>query len=130
VYDDDGERSSSPPCAAEVPREDLSFEADFELLEAELALNPFSSDGMTKENEVEAKVEFPSESTSDDLFDMDLDLQPEDLEALDISSNEQLAQKVSHQSGEDDVLFGDGYDELIDIDLEDTEPEVSAHETN
>jgi len=124
------DRSSSPQAELEVIHaevkinsEEYAFEGDMDLLEAEGEVEPLTSD----KPEVEAKETLPSESTSDELFDADFDLQPEDFEALDISSNPQnTAVQNAGQSpeAEEDALFGDGYDELMDLDFDDTQPEV------
>jgi hypothetical protein len=55
------------------------------------------------------------------LFDVDFDdFKPEELEELDTPSVPQN----DRSTDEDDALFGDGYDDLMDIDFEDTQPEV------
>jgi hypothetical protein len=72
----------------------------------------------------EIKHEELKESNSDDLFDVTFDdLGPEELEALDQSSNVMVA-TAPVISNEDDALFGDGYDEFMDFDFDETQPEV------
>ena len=94
------EPSSEPPSEMEQTNgmEDFIFDGDLDLLEAELQFDPLSSDGllkmdvdtkvdtnMTKPDLVEGKVS--TESTSDDLFDVDFDdFKLEELEALDTPS--------------------------------------------
>lgn len=131
------ERSSSPHAEtniqADTSMEDdnFAFDGDLDLLEAELGLDPLSSEGFSKMDvetteEIEAKQEIPKESDSDDLFD-DVtfdDLGPEEFEALDQSSNA-MAATAPIITSEDDALFGDGYDEFMDLDFDDTQPEVA-----
>ena len=129
------ERSSSPQTEGVVQdtsmdEDDFAFDGDLDLLEAELGLDPLSSDGLNKMDmdtteEIEIKQEVSKESGSDDLFD-DVtfdDLAPEELEALDQSSNA-MAMTAPMVTNEDDALFGDGYDEFMDLDFDDTQPEV------
>jgi hypothetical protein len=141
MFDKDGEngkiveRSSSPhgevdPQAdTSMEEDDFAFDGDLDLLEAELHFDPLSSDGLNKmdvetgENGV-VKQEQQKEANSDDLFDVTFDdLAPEELEALDQSSNA-MAATAPQTTNEDDLLFGDGYDELMDLDFDDTQPEV------
>jgi hypothetical protein len=141
MFDKDGlngkivERSSSPhgevdPQAdTSMEEDDFAFDGDLDLLEAELHFDPLSSDGLNKmdvetsENGV-VKQEQQKEANSDDLFDVTFDdLAPEELEALDQSSNAMTA-TAPQTTNEDDDLFGDGYDELMDLDFDDTQPEV------
>ena len=127
------ERSSSPrtelevaPAEVNINSEDYAFEGDMDLLEAEIEVEPLTSD------KPEMKDTLPSESTSDELFDMDFDLQAEDFEALDISSNTQILSAQATMESvemEEDVLFGDGYDELMGLDFENTQPQVSPLDT-
>jgi len=129
------ERSSSPHSELElvqgeatVNSEDCLFEGDSDELETETHSDPILPD------RVESIVEhgLPSESMSDELFDVDFDLAPEDFEALDISSNVQTASSgraVQESSAEEEALFGDGYDELMDLDFDDTQPDVKFLKT-
>lgn len=130
------ERSSSPhDTDAEILRDtsmeedEFAFDGDLDLLEAELGFDALSSDGLNK-MDVETtestgvKQEELKESNSDDLFDVTFDdLGPEELEALDQSSNVIVA-TAPVISNEDDALFGDGYDEFMDLDFDETQPEV------
>jgi hypothetical protein len=125
------ERSSSPHAETDtsMEEEDFAFDGDLDLLEAELRFDPLSSDGLNKMDietceETEVKQEESKESCSDDLFDVTFDdLGPEELEALDQSSNI-TAGMAAETINEDDALFGDGYDEFMDLDFDDTQPEV------
>ena len=131
------ERSSSPhgdtniQADTSMEEDDFAFDGDLDLLEAELGLDLLSSDGLNKMDvetteEIEVKQEISKESGSDDLFDdVTFDcLGPEELEALDQSSNA-MAATAPVITNEDDALFGDGYDEFMDLDFDDTQPEVS-----
>ena len=106
---------------------DFAFDGDLDMLEAELQFDPLSSDGIQR-MEVDAPGKIHVETNSDDLFDNDFDdLNPEELEALDLSSNNpkiSAPHNVQETMDEDEVLFGDGYDELMDLDFDDTQPEV------
>ena len=130
------ERSSSPhdtdaeiQADTSMEEEEFAFDGDLDLLEAELGFDLLSSDGLNK-MDVETtestgvKQEELKESNSDDLFDVTFDdLGPEELEALDQSSNVMVA-TAPVISNEDDALFGDGYDEFMDLDFDETQPEV------
>ena len=129
------ERSSSPHAEEDLQvdmsmeEENFAFDGDLDLLEAELHFDPLSSDGLNKmdvetSENVAVKQDQQEESNSDDLFDVTFDdLAPEELEALDQSSNV-MAGTAPQATNEDDALFGDGYDELMDLDFNDTQPEV------
>ena len=105
--------------------DDIPLDGDSDLLEADLQVNPLSSDQLNKMDEGDENG-LPAEPISDDLFDVDFDFKPEDLEALDVSSNGQISsvQQGLQQGPDEDALFGDGYDELMDLDLDDTQSEV------
>jgi hypothetical protein len=136
---DDGSSSQAEPSSeprSEMEQtddmEEFIFDGDLDLLEAELQFDPLSSDGLlkmdvdtevdtntTKPNLVDGKVS--NESKSDDLFDVDFDdFKLEELEALDTPSMPQ----EDKNTDEEDALFGDGYDDLMDIDFQDTQPDV------
>ena len=122
MYKSDDE-SLSPPSEDVDMTNEFAFDGDLDLLEAELQFDPLSSDGLQK---MEVKMPEKVEMNSDDLFDMTFDeLDPEELEALDLSSKISTMPhpQVVHLD-EDDVLFGDGYDELMDLDCNETQPEV------
>ena len=97
------------------------------MLEAELKFDPLSSDGIPK-MEVDIAERVHVAANSDDLFDNDFDdLNPEELEALDLSSNNPMtsvSQDAQETMDEDEGLFGDGYDELMYFDFEESQPEV------
>lgn len=105
----------------------LAFDGDLDMLEAELQFDPLSSDGILK-MEVDIPEKVHVETNSDDLFDNDFDnLNPEELEELDLSSNNPtpfVTQDAQETMDEEEVLFGDGYDELMYLDFEETQPEV------
>jgi hypothetical protein len=106
---------------------ELGFNGDLALLEAELQSDPLSSDGLPKIG-VEMPKVVQSGVNSDDLFDNDFDnFDLDELEALDLSSKESTLSvpktTQESESDEDDALFGDGYDELMNIDFDST-PEV------
>ena len=105
---------------------EFAFDGDLDMLEAELQFDPLSSDGIQKmDADITQKVHV--ETNSDDLFDNDFDFNPEELEALDLSSNNpttSVSQDAQETMDEDEVLFGDGYDELMDLDFEEPQPEV------
>jgi hypothetical protein len=119
--DDEG---ASPSSEEVNPSTEFAFDGDLDLLEAELQFDSLSSDGFQR-----MEVEMPSEKgqmNSDDLFDGVFDeLNPEELEALDSSSRHPTIPEtqIVHLD-EDDVLFSDGYDELMDFDFNETQPEV------
>jgi hypothetical protein len=101
---------------------------DLDLLEAELRIDPLSSEGAQNFVE-EAAKEIQREISSDDLFgNMFDDLNEEELESLDVSSNSLIlsAPQIGQPSvDEEEFLFGDGYDELMDIEFNETQPEVN-----
>src|ERR1700736_3407340 len=110
--------------------DDIAFDGDLELLEAELTFD-LSSDGMQKMELDENVVN--KESNSDDTFEFD-DIEPEELEALFSSHENILVVPAAPQTGapfnEDDALFGDD-DEYMDIDFDGTQPFViPSHSTN
>lgn len=123
IYKNDDE-CVSLPSEEDYPGTEFAFDGDLDLLEAELQLDPLSSDGFQK-----MEVEMPSEKgqmNSDDLFDGIFDeLNPEELDALDSSSAQPVMPEtqIVHLD-EDDILFGDGYDDLMDLDFDETRPEV------
>jgi hypothetical protein len=130
VYKSDDESTS--PQTDPVPYEDTTTELfedlDLDLLEAEFKFDPISSDGLQKVEAELPNITLESEMHSDDLFDNDFDnLNPEELEALDLSSAFPIAAPppTAEQSADDDaMLFGDGYEELIDLEFDGTQPEV------
>jgi hypothetical protein len=129
------ERSSSPQTEAEfgqvganINSEDYALHTELELAETEVESGPLTSDNP----DVEMQDTTANELKSDELFDTDFDLQPEDFEALDISShvpNVSAQESVQSTSVEEDALFGDGYDDLIDLDFDEIGPEVFHPET-
>lgn len=130
VYKSDDESTS--PQTDPLPYEDTTTELfedlDLDLLEAEFKFDPISSDGLQKVEAELPNITLESEMHSDDLFDNDFDnLNPEELEALDLSSAFPIAAPptMAEQSADDDaMLFGDGYEELIDLEFDGTQPEV------
>jgi len=109
--------------------EEFAFDGDLDLLEEELQFDPLSSDGLPQ-RDIKHQQTHPT-INSDDLFDTTFDeFNSEDLEELDKSSNElpqqqQQQEESKEVKNDDDVLFGDGYDELMDIDFsDDTQSEV------
>ena len=89
----------------------LHLMGDLDMLEAELQFDPLSSDGILK-MEVDTPEKVHVETNSDDLFDNDFDnLNPEELEELDLSSNNPtpfVTQDAQETMDEEEVLFGDG----------------------
>ena len=133
MYNGD-DRSSSPRSEntlvqdeVENDMEDLVLNGDLELLEAELKFDPLSSDG-SQRMDVDAPNNVKNTTNSDDLFDVTFDeLNPEELEALDLSSNVATlsAQLSGHEVGEEeDLLFADGFDELMNLDFDETQSQV------
>jgi hypothetical protein len=125
IYRSDPEEEAREEVATKDCAE-FAFDGDLELLEAELRFNPLSSDGLRN---VEMEISgTQNETSSDDLFDTDFDnLRPEDLAQLDSSSNQgaqPTANVIREVMDEDSVLFGDGYDDLINLDLEGIPPQA------
>lgn len=126
-----GNESISPPSRNDgeytTNEVEFAFDGDLDLLEAELQFDPAFSDELQKVEVGKSEID-EFKTMSDDLFDNDFDdLNPEELEALDLSSNNSTL--MVHQDGpktgpQDDMLFGDGYDELMDLDLDETHLEV------
>jgi hypothetical protein len=128
IYKGDEENKSSPSegVSYEDTTEEFAFDGDLDLLEAELQFDPLSSDGLEK-IEVESSEKISNQSTnSDELFDITFDdLDAEELDSLDLSSRfPTMSEPQIVRPDEDDVLFGDGYDELMDLDFDQTQPEV------
>jgi len=130
VYKSDDESTSpqTDPVSYEDTTTELFEDLDLDLLEAEFKFDPISSDGLQKVVAELPNITLQSEMHSDDLFDNDFDnLNPEELEALDISSTVPIAAPPStteQSPDEDAMLFGDGYEELMDLDFDGTQSEV------
>ena len=128
IYKGD-EEDRSPPSEGvshENTTERFVFDGDLDLLEAELQFDPLSSDGLDK-TDVETSEKVSNQSTnSDELFDIAFDdLDAEELDSLDLSSRvPTMPEPQIVRLDEDDVLFGHGYDELMDLDFDETQPEV------
>jgi len=125
--------SSSPKSEPILPHEDtggeaesFAFEGNIEPLEGESASDAFSSNGL--QMDVDVSTNLQNEASSDGLFDMTFDeLNSEELQELDCSLNvatQVLAQTSQTPVDEDESLFADGYDELMELDFADTQPEV------
>ena len=129
IYKSDEEISSpqTDPVGHDNTSNELSEDSDVDLFETEFQLDPVTSDGLQTIVQQISNVALPSEMHSDDLFDNDFDnLNPEELEALDLSSAVSVPAPpaMADESVDDDaMLFGDGYDELMDLEF-DTQPEV------
>lgn len=125
--DDECTSPQTDPVNHEDTTGDFFKDFDLELFEAEFKSDPISSDGLQKIEGDIPNISLQSEINSDDLFDNDFDnLNSEELEALDLSSAVQIQDPppTDEQSADDDaMLFGDGYEELIDLEFN-TQPEV------
>jgi len=129
VYKSDDECTSpqTDPIYHEDTVSDLFEDLDMDLLEAEIKLDPILSDGLQKiEGEI-PNINLQSEMNSDDLFDNTFDnLNPEELEALDLSSaiqNQDPPPTAEEAVDDDAMFFGDDYEDLLDLEFE-TQPEV------
>ena len=107
---------------------DFTLDVDMESFEAELQEDVLTSDSAQRMEISPKKSPKKNDVSSDDLWDVTFDdLKAEDLEAIDLSSNSAtLSNTVSQKPlvDEDETLFLQGYDELMDIDYEETQPLV------
>jgi hypothetical protein len=111
---------------ANVDASHLLDDLDLDMLENELQLDPFASD----ENRtcvINDLVEKKDDLSSDDLFGNIFEgLNSDELGELDNSPSTQVIETVPQQTiDDDDTLFGDGYDELMEVDFEVAKPEVN-----
>jgi hypothetical protein len=119
---------------------------DLEALAGEFDIDPLSSDAaqmmdIDESKDLDVNIRLGDslavgvEERSDDLFDTAFDdLNPEELDSLDASSNVPMAtaSPMIPTTEEDESFFEDGFDDLMDLDLETTQLEVrnSANNSN
>ena len=120
-----------------ISSDEFPCDADLEILAAKFDMDPLSSDGaqmididepmnldVTIRSDEGAAVGM--EERSDDLFDTTFDdLNVEELESLDASSNVPMPRTTPQPPvEEDESFFEDGFDDLINLDLGAAQPEV------
>lgn len=131
LTNDDGKSSlkSEPVMSFEEFKneEELALEKDMERFGTELLPDAFSFDALDKVGP-DVLDQTYNETSSDGLFDGMFDeLNSEELEELDLSLNaatQVLQQKQPESIDEDEMFFIDGYEELMDLAYEATQPEV------
>jgi len=114
---------------------DFILDVDMEAFEKELQEDVLTSDDAQKmeisPQKSPKKLPKKNEMSSDDLWDVTFDdLKVEDLEAMDLSSNSVMLSNAESKKplvDEDETLFLHGYDELMDIDYDETQPTVTTH---
>jgi len=122
---------------ANISSDEFPCDVDLEILAAKVDMDPLSSDGvemMGLDEPMNLDVPIHShenpavgiEERSDDLFDTTFDdLNIKELESLDASSNVPMAPTPQPPTEEDESFFEDGFDDLMNMDLETAQPEVT-----
>lgn len=115
---------------------------DLEALAQKFDMVPLSSDGAQMDvdepgnsDDKEHSDEIPAVDVgerSDDLFDTTFDdLDVEELASLDMSSNETMPTAPPTAAvDEDEIFFEDGFDELMDLEMESPQTEVAISLAN
>ena len=131
------EPKSQEPPNANISSDEFPCDADLEILAAKVDMDPLSwgnvelmelGEPMNLDAPIHLRENpaIGTEERSDDLFDTTFDdLNIQELESLDASSNiPKPTTNPQPPAEEDESFFEDGFDDLMNLDLETTQPEV------
>jgi hypothetical protein len=142
VRPDDPQNPKSDDSNVNISSDEFPCDVDLETLARKFDMDPLSSDGAQMDVDEPGKHDDESHSDeipavnvgehSDDLFDTTFDdLNVEELASLDMSSNETMPTAPPTAAvDEDESFFEDGFDELMDLEIESPQTEVSISLAN
>ena len=138
---DEPQNPKSDDSMVNISSDEFPCDADLEVLAAAFDMDTLSSDGAQMQVDEPAhrdkshSDERPAVDVgerSDDLFDTTFDdLNMEELASLDMSSNETMPTAPQTAAvDEDEIFFEDGFDELMDLEMENPQTEVAISLAN